>query len=148
MRRAVAGLLLVIALALPVEAQRVFQSTIVVPMSTRNGGTYTFANVAVPTDVGGIQISIDVSEASDPLPEISGALEGSLDGGNTWAPAGSFARPAGPKGTNRTGGPLTTTGASFIGGDFWSATQNVNRRLRGSATIGGTMRFAMTVQPL
>lgn len=148
MKRALAVLLLVVATVLPGSAQGVFQSTVVVPMSTRAGGTYTFAAVAVPVDVRGLQFTMDISEATGSLPAIAASLEGSLDGGTTWGPAGAFTRSAGPKVNDRSGNLQTITGAAFIGGDFWNATTNPNRRLRGSATIGGTLRFGLTVQPL
>ena len=153
MKRLAAVLAFVLAIGvLPLNAANVFTSTVVVGMATRSGGTYTFPPVTVPLDVKGLQFTMDLSEAPDPptvLPAISAALECSLDGGTTWGPAGAFGRPASPKTLNRQQTALQqTTGASFVGGDCWNATQNTNRRLRGSATIGGTLRFALTVQPL
>lgn len=149
MRRFAAALLLLIAAALPVSAANVFVSTVVVGMSTRPGGTYTFSNVTVPTGVQGLLLLIDLTEQPNPIPALSAALEGSLDGGTTWIDAGAFTRSAGNKPFNAASGvTVETTGASFNGGTFWADTTNVNRRLRGSATIAGTMRFSMTVQPL
>lgn len=149
MKRLVAALLLLFLAVLPVSAANVFQSTVVIGMATRAGNTYTFQGVTVPTGVRGLQLIMDLSEATGDLPALNAALEGSLDGGTTWISAGSFTRSAGPKGIDpRTGVTQTIAGASFGGGDFWSDTTNPDRRLRGSATIGGTMRFALTVQPL
>jgi hypothetical protein len=147
-RRFFVALLLLVAAAVPVAAQSVFVSTVVIGMSTRPGGDYSFSPVAVPTGVHGLSFTMDISEASGTLPDIAAALEGSLDGGVNWGPAGAFTRTAGPKVNDKSGNLQTTTGATFTGGDFWNDTQNVNRRLRGSATIGGTLRFALTVQPL
>lgn len=148
------ALLVVLILAPAVYAQRVFVSTVVIGMSTRAANTYTFSPVSVPTGVKGLQITVDLSEAPDPptvLPAISATLDCSLDGGTNWiiGGGGAFTRTASPKSLNRTQTALQqTTGASFGGGDCWNATQNPNRRLRGSASIGGTLRFAATVQPL
>ena len=138
----------------PAEAQRVFVSTVVIGMSTRAANTYSFSSVAVPTGVKGLQLMMDLSEAPDPpavIPAIAASLDCSLDGGATWmiGGGGAFTRIASPKALNRQQTALQQTiGASFGGGDCWSATQNANRRLRGSASIGGTLRFALTVQPL
>lgn len=138
----------------PAAAQRVFVSTVVIGMSTREANTYSFSSVPVPLDVKGLQITMDLSEAPDPpavLPAISASLDCSLDGGVNWmiGGGGAFTRTASPKTLNRQQTALLqTTGAAFVGGDCWSATQNPNRRLRGSASIGGTLRFALTVQPL
>jgi hypothetical protein len=152
MRRFVAALLLVALVALPVSAQRVFVSTVVIGMSTRQANDYSFSPVVIPLDVKGLEITMDLSEAPDPpavLPAISASLECSLDGGTTWDGAGGFSRTASPKSMNRLGTALQqTTGASFAGGNCWSATTNPNRRLRGSASIGGQLRFALTVRPL
>lgn len=148
MRRVIAAFLLLIAFALPVSAANVFVSTVVIGMSTRAGGDYTFSAVTVPTGVVGLQLMMDVSEATDPLPTLSASLEGSLDGGVTWGPAGAFSRSSRARGFTPGGLPVTQVGATFIGGDFWNDASNPNRRLRGAATLGGTMRFAMTVQPL
>lgn len=136
----------------PAGAQRVFVSTVVIGMSTRQANTYSFSSVPIPLDVKGLEITMDLSEAPDPpavLPTISASLECSLDGGTTWDGAGGFTRTASPKSMNRLGTALQqTTGASFGGGNCWKATQNPNRRLRGTASIGGQLRFALTVQPL
>lgn len=149
MRRLLAAaLLILVALALPVNAANVFTSTVVIGMSTRAGGNYSFSSVAVPIGVVGLQFTMDLSEAAEPLPAISALLEGSLDGGTTWIPAGAFSRGAGNKTVHPILGTIQSTGATFNGGTFWADTTNVNRRLRGAATIGGTLRFAMTVQPL
>lgn len=152
MKRLVAALAFVLASGiLPAIGANVFVSTVVIPMSTRSANTYSFTNVTVPTGVRGLELTMDVTEATDPLPALSAQLEGSIDGGNTWmgvGSAGSFSRNAGPRGTTPQGVPITTTGSSFLGGTFWNDTTNVNRRLRGSASIGGTMRFSLTVQPL
>lgn len=146
------GLVLVLALVVPVAAQRVFVSTVVIGMSTRAANTYTFSPVPIPPDVKGLQLTMDVSEAPDPptaLPEISASLECSLDGGTSWVSAGAFTRIASPKSMNRQKTQLLQTiSAGFLGGDCWNATQNNNRVLRGNATIGGSLRFALTVQPL
>jgi hypothetical protein len=162
MRRRVALLVVVSALVLPaslvprsrhdelrfrVEAAQ-FPKQVTLNMQTRAGGDYTFPAVTVPTGVVGLMFSMDISEASGSLPLISASLEGSLDGGNTWMPAGAFTRAAGPKGLNKQGVTVSTTGASFFGGPFWNDAANANRRLRGSATIGGTLRFALEVMPL
>lgn len=147
MNHLIIAIILVCALVLPVSAANVFVSTVVVGMSTRSAGDYSFNSVAVPTGVQGLLLFIDLSEAVEPLPAMSAALEGSLDGGTTWAPAGAFSRPAGLKTVIR-GITIQSSGASFTGGDFWSDTTNVNRRLRGSASISGSMRFSLTVQPL
>lgn len=149
MKRLVAALLLLVTLVLPVSAANVFVSTVVVNMSTRSANTYTFNSVAVPTGVQGLLLFIDLTEQPDPIPALSASLEGSLDGGTTWTPAGSFSRAAGNKTFNPIlGVTIQTTGGTFQGGPFWNDTTNVNRRLRGSATIAGTLRFSMTVQPL
>lgn len=138
----------------PVAAQRIFVSTVVIGMSTRQANTYTFSSVPIPLGVKGLEVTMDLSEAPDPpsaLPDIAATLDCSLDGGANWVAGGggAFTRTAGPKTLNRLRtGLQQTTGAAFVGGDCWNAVQNPNRRLRGSAFIGGTLRFALTVQPL
>ena len=148
------ALLFVFIIAVPVAAQRVFVSTVVIGMSTRQANTYSFSSVPIPLNVKGLQITMDLSEAPDPpavLPAISATLDCSLDGGANWmiGGGGAFTRTAGPKTLNRLQtGLQQTTGAAFRGGDCWSDAENPNRRLRGSASIGGTLRFGLTVQPL
>jgi hypothetical protein len=155
-RRLVGGLLLVLALVGAASAQlgvpRVpaplaFSPVTVLPMATRAGGTYNFGPVTIPTGVVGAQAMMDVNQATDPLPAITTILEGSVDGGTTWMSAGSFERTAGPKGLNRLGQPLTELGAKFFGGPVWDDAANGQRRLRGIATLGGSMRFALVVTP-
>lgn len=134
-------------LGAPSPAPLAFATITVLNMATRNAGTYGFSGQAVQTGIVGAILMMDVSQATDPLPSLEGTLEGSLDGGTTWTPAGSFGpRPAGPKGLIQ-GQPLTQLGAKFSGGPFWSASSNPNRQLRGTATLGGSMRFALTVTP-
>ena len=135
-----AALLLV---AVPADAQ-----TTVLPMATRAAGTYAFTQVTVPTGTLGVSMQMDISQATDPLPQLDGLVEGSLDGGTTWMAVGGFSRPAGPKTITSGGATIATLGARFAGGPFWSASTNANRRVRGAATLGGSMRFAMTVQLL
>ena len=130
-----------------VTADAAFAPITVLNMAQRNAGTYSFTGQAVAQGIIGVAYTIDVSQATDPLPTLSGALEGSLDNGTTWTPAGAFGRPAGPKGLDRAGQPLTSLGGVFAGGPFWSASSNPNRQLRGSATLGGAMRFALIVTP-
>lgn len=148
MRRLMVGILLIIALVLPVSAANVFNSTIVVPMSTRAAGTYTFSSVEIPTGVVGLSFTIDVTEATDPLPALSASVECSRDNGANWELPLGFGRGSAPKGFAPGPIPVTSVGSSFRGTQCWNDVNNVNRRLRGSATIGGTMRFALTVQPL
>lgn len=147
MRRLVVVALLLLALAPPAWAQR-FQPTHVLSRATRASGEHSFAAVPVPLGVRGLRFTMDISEATGTLPAIACELEGSLDGGTTWMKAGSFTRAAAPKGNDRNGNLQATTGASFAGGPFWNAVDNPNRRLRGKATVGGTLRFLLTVQPL
>lgn len=125
-----------------------FAAVPVFPMATRAGGAYNFQGVNVPTGVVGLQATVDLSQATDPLPTLTVILEGSLDGGSTWQPAGTFENAAGPKGKNKQGQTLTQLVPAFYGGPFWSATTNPTRQLRGVATLGGAMRFGMTVTPL
>ena len=139
---ALGGLLLV---APHVAAQ--FTPITILPMATRAGGTYNFGPVTVPTGVRGAAAMMDVSQATDPLPAITTILEGSLDGGATWMSAGVFQRGVGPRGTDPLGRPIVELGMTVGGGPFWSATTNANRRLRGVATLGGSMRFALVVTP-
>jgi hypothetical protein len=140
--------LVALALLLSAPAWAQFQSVDVIVKANRNNGTFNFPNVTVPTGVRGLRAVMDISESVDPLPAISVTLEGSLDGGSTWMPAGAFTRSAGPKGLDKSGNLQTTTAATFTGGTFWSDTTNASRRLRGNATISGAMRFGVTVQPL
>lgn len=123
-----------------------FATQTVIPMGTRAGGAYPFNPVPVPTGVVGLTATIDVSEATDPLPQLDIIVEGSRDGGTTWASAGSFSNPPGNR-TKIQGVTITLIGASFNGGPFWNDTANAQRRLRGVASLGGSMRFAMTVTP-
>jgi hypothetical protein len=143
MRRAL--LLVVSVLVLTAEAQ--FTPITILPMATRAGGSYNFGPVTVPTGVRGASALMDVSQATDPLPDLTTILEGSLDGGSTWMSAGAFTRTPAPKGTNRLGQPVTSLGTTVAGGPFWEATTNANRRLRGIANLGGSMRFALVVTP-
>jgi len=124
-------------------------TTVLLPMGNYGAGTQSFTNQVVPTGVNGAQLIIDISQASDPLPLMSGSLEGSRDGGTTWAPAGSFSRDAGVKGTVGPNGvvPTTITG-TFALDAFWNDTANASRRLRGSATLGGPARIAISVRTL
>jgi hypothetical protein len=128
-------------------AEAAFTPITVLPMGTRAAGTYNFGPVSVPTGVVGATATMDVTQATDPLPTITAILEGSLDGGSTWMSAGAFTRNAANKGNNSIGQPLTQLGASFRGGPFWTATTNANRQLRGIATLSGSMRFALVVTP-
>lgn len=138
---------LLLVVAVPASAAN-FSSTIALNMSTRSAASYAFGPVVVPTGVAGVQISLDVRQATDPLPAVSATLEGSLDGGSTWMAAGGFSRASRVRGNNRAGAPLEELGFTVLGGTFWNDTTNVNRRLRGQATVGGSMRFSLTVQPL
>ena len=92
MRRPIVwALLFVFIIAVPVAAQRVFVSTVVIGMSTRQANTYSFSSVPIPLNVKGLQIAMDLSEAPDPptvLPAISASLDCSLDGGATWIAPG------------------------------------------------------------
>lgn len=139
------ALALVLLLA---SAASAFNSVTTLAMATRNAGTYTFQGVTVPTGVVGLNATMDVSQATNPLPSLSLELEGSLDGGTTWMLAGSFTNPAGNKAIRPGGATTTTLGITVGGGPFWSDSQNVNRRLRGTAILGGSMRFALVVTPL
>lgn len=146
MRRLIGALLIVIATALPAAGQ--FQEVEVLGRSTRASGRHTFPEMAVPTGVRGLRFTMDISQANGTLPAIAASLEGSLDGGATWMPVGAFTRASAAKGLNKQGVTQTTTGATFRGGPFWNDVDNTNRRLRGEATITGSLRFALAVQPL
>jgi hypothetical protein len=125
---------------------RAFSPITVLPMATRNAGNYVFTAISVPTGVVGVIVTLDVSQANDPLPSFSGIVEGTRDGTN-WAAVGQFTRVAKSKGQTMSGATATTLGAAFIGGTFWNDSQNAQRQLRGGATLGGSMRFALTVTP-
>jgi len=142
------ALLLVLAIVASVDAKQKLPPVTTLPMATRNAGTYGPFTVTVPTGVIGLEIAVDITEATGTLPTMSAALEGSRDGGTNWASAGSFTRPAAPKGNNLAGVLQTTTGATFEGGPFWTDVNNTQRRLRGTATIGGTLRFALRIASL
>lgn len=138
--------LLAIVLAL-VIASTAWAQVSTIPMATRSAGTHAFTAVSVPSNIRGLTVALDVSEATDPLPAIEVRLEGSVDGGVTWIPAGGFKRLAGNRGIDaKNGQPVISIAAKFTGGTIWSASRS--RQLRGSTTIGGTMRFSMTVTPL
>lgn len=142
MRRGLAALLLALLAVTPAQAGRL-QPVNMLPMATRSAGDYGPFTVTVPTGVIGLEIDLDLTEASGTLPALSTTLEGSVDGGSTWMPAGSFSRLAGPKVLDRTGAVQTRAGAGFSGGPFWSDTANNQRRLRATATLGGPLRFAL-----
>ena len=137
-------------LSLPrAPATLAFTPITVLPMATRAAGTYSFGSVAVPTGVIGAGVSMDITQATDPLPGITVIVEGSLDGGATWQSVGSYTRAAGPKGTDKNGVTNTVVAAGFTGGAFWSAASNANRQLRGVATLTvNALRSALIVQPL
>ena|SRR5215813_10425195 len=149
--RALVILLLIVGLVRAVlDARRASAQTTVtvLPMVTRPGGTSAFTAINVPTGIKGVQLVVDVSQASDPLPGITGLIEGSIDGGVTWMPAGGFSRDPGPKVLNKAGVLQTTMSTIFFGGTFWSDVNNPNRQLRGVVTITSTLRFSMTVTTL
>jgi hypothetical protein len=136
---------LLAATVVPADAAKLPPQT-ALPMQTRGAGDYSFSPVTVSTNVIGLEARMDLTEATGPLPLMTAALEGSLDGGNSWRPVGSFTRPAGPKVLDKkTGTTQTREMATFGGGPFWRDATNPNRRLRGKATIGGTVRFALVV---
>ena len=153
MRRLLVALLLALGVVGAASAQlgiptpaATFSPVTVLPMATRAAGAYNFQGVNVPTGVVGLDAIIDVSQATEPLPQIDTILEGSRDGGATWGSAGSVSRPPGNKTVVR-GVTIQIVGVTVSGGPFWSDTANSQRQLRGLATLGGSMRFALTVTP-
>ena len=114
---------------------------IVLTVSRRNvaAGVFSFGPVAVPTGVRGAALTIDTVEHVDPFPAFTWALEGSLDGGETWIGAGSASGPA----VDRAGEPLWI---EVVGGDFFADSGNPARQIRGTATLGGPARVALTLE--
>lgn len=111
-------------------------------------GTFALVSTPIPLGTNGVTFSVDVSLASSPLPQVDLVLEGSLDGGATWIPAGSASRAAGPKTiSTRGGGTVTPTAISFTiaNGIVWDDVNNAQRRVRGSVTVGAATLIAATV---
>jgi len=112
-------------------------------------GTFSLISTPVAVGVNGVAFAVDVSLAADPLPAVTIMLEGSLDGGVTWISAGGAGRTTGSKTiADRGGGTITPTTIEFGTqgfGDFWLATTNPNRRVRGSVTVDAAVLIAATI---
>jgi|SRR6267142_1336012 len=111
-------------------------------------GTFLLESTPVPIGVNGVRFIVDVSLATDPLPTITMSLEGSLDNGITWINAGGASRVAGSKNIiDRGGGSITPTTIEFMTnfGDFWLATANPNRLVRGSVTVDAVVLITASI---
>jgi hypothetical protein len=113
----------------------------ILSMADYPAGTRPFAATAILVGTEHVTLTVDISQAADPLPGFVLVAELSFDGGTTWGPGPGCGRAAGPKGTNRLGQPATSLGCT---GTIPEAS-NPARRARGSVTVDGPVRIAATV---